>query len=276
MATERNGLSLREAQLLDEVEYAQATYLVYQRRLDDDDRAGFLEHAAQMLVGAPTLKFAEVVGRVDDWGLPLEELAESFENIKRRVQKAYEDLEPYVPEGPAGSLLGRFGVRRPPFADVRARLAINEEDEDLYEKVWQDLVPDISIGLSGISIDPPAISPYNDWVRERDRALENRGRAAGQLDLVRTELAKVSSPKGLGRLSGALAVFLVTGVGMPIAVLVQQPTRLATWQTSLIFGGFAAGLVFVGAAVVLTVREAFPRVPRNVAMSGNGTGSRDD
>lgn len=258
LAAERNGLALREAQLSDEVKLAAETCRFQQRRIDDSDRADFLDDAIDLLVGDPAASMEDL--DKDSYGdLRAGELAELFESIRARVKVAIEALKPHVPSSDwVGSLSSFRGSK--PFDEVLPHLEITEdEDVELYSNVWRRLVP-----LSGALLAPPSLGlpvsdPYNDWIRERDRALDDRARAVGQLEIVRTELAKVSAPTGIGRLTASLAFFLATGVVVPIAALVQQPTRLAQWQAWLTFVGFVIGLIVVAITVGMTVREAFPR-----------------
>jgi hypothetical protein len=258
LAAERNGLALREAQLSDEVELAAETCRFQQRRIDDSDRADFLDDAIELLVGDPAASIEDL--DKDSCGdLRAGELAELFESIRARVKVAIEALKPHVPSSDwVGSLSSFSGSK--PFDEVLPQLEITEdEDVELYSKVWRRLVPFSGVFLAPPSPSFPVSDPYNEWIRERDRALDDRARAVGQLEIVRTELAKVSAPTGIGRLTASLAFFLATGVVVPIAVLVQQPTRLAQWQAWLTFVGFAIGLIVVAITVGMTVREAFPR-----------------
>lgn len=258
LAAERNGLALREAQLGDEVKLAEETYRFQQRRIDDSDRADFLDDAIDLLVDDPAASIEDL--DKDTYGdLHAGELAELFESIRARVKVAVEALKPHVPSSGWLGSLGSLSESKP-FNDVLPQLEITEdEDVELFSKVWRRLVPFSSILLAPPSPRFPVSDPYNDWIRERDRALDDRARAVGQLEIVRTELAKVSAPTGIGRLTASLAFFLATGVVGPIAILVQQPTRLAQWQAWLTFVGFAIGLIVVAVAVGITVREAFPR-----------------
>ncbi len=258
LAAERNGLALREAQLGDEVKLAEETYRFQQRRIDDSDRADFLDDAIDLLVDDPAASIEDL--DKDTYGdLHAGELAELFESIRARVKVAVEALKPHVPSSGWLGSLGSLSESKP-FNDVLPQLEITEdEDVELFSKVWRRLVPFSSILLAPPSPRFPVSDPYNNWIRERDRALDDRARAVGQLEIVRTELAKVSAPTGIGRLTASLAFFLATGVVGPIAILVQQPTRLAQWQAWLTFVGFAIGLIVVAIAVGITVREAFPR-----------------
>lgn len=256
LATERNGLALREAQLDGEMKLAEETYRFQQRRIDDRDRADLLDDAIDLLVDDPAASIEDL--DKDAYGdLHAGELAELFESIRARVKVAVEALKPHVRSSGWPDSLGSLSDSKP-FYDVLPQLEITEdEDVELYSKVWRRLLP--LGGLASPSPRLPVSDPLNEWIRERDRAQDDRARAAGQLEIVRTELAKVSAPTGIGRLTASLAFFLATGVVVPIAILVQQPTRLAQWQTWLTFVGFAIGLIVVAIAVGVTVGEAFPR-----------------
>lgn len=266
LAAERNGLALREAQLRDEAKLAEETYLFQQSRIDDSDRADFLRDAIDLLVDQQDASMENLDG--DTYGdLHPGELAELLETIRAKVHSALEVLKPHLPQ--STGWLGSFGSLdgSKSFEDVLPHLTITEdEDIELYREVWRRLVPLSNVLPAGMPSSSPITNPYNDWIRERDRALDDRARATGQLEIVRTELAKVSAPTGIGRLAASLAFFLATGVVVPIAILVQQPTQLDPWQAWLTFAGFAIGLVIVAIAVGITVREAVPA--SNVAREG--------
>lgn len=250
MVTERNGLTFRESQLRNEAEHAHEAYARLQSRIDDRNRADFLDDATSVLMENPEATLNDVY---DDWGLDRQELAKLFEAKRAVVRRAYSDLTAHVP--PRSSL--GFGTQVP-FEDVKPHLALTEtEDIDIYSRVWQKLCPSLtSLSLVGRSYIAPDDDPYLGWVRDGREALAERDRAHAELEIVRTELAKVSSPRGIGRLASSLAFFLSTGVLVPVAVLAQQPTRLSASQAWLIFGGFATGLVVVAIAVAVSVREA--------------------
>ena len=261
LATERNGLALREAQLRDEVKLAEETYHSVQNRIDDSDRADFLRDAINLLGEQPDASLEDL--GADPYGdLHPGELDELFETTRSKVQRAVEELRPYRPGRGSFSSLGASV----PFAEVLPHLNLSkDEDIELYGQVWQLL--DSSINRSFLPPVSPTGDFYKDWVRNRDKALEERVRAVSHLEIVRTELAKVSAPTGIGRLAMSLAFFLASGVVIPIAVLAQQPTRLASWQAWLTFAGFVVGLIAVAIVVAITVREAFPRSDKDDAVS---------
>lgn len=257
LSSERSGLVVREAQLRHEIEIAEDAYHYLQRRLDGWDLTSFDEDALDVLLpDLASARFEEVLDREFDYGdLHEGELRDRFEELRATAQTAKAELR---------SLAHRQD-RPTSFRDARRLLGLGPDTADLHvwERVWEEAFSGFKyLARARVAPTPAGASFYSDIARDRDRALDDRARAAAHLEVVRTELAKLSTPAGLGRLASALSLFLVTGVVVPVAVLAGQPTRLSSSLTWLIFAGFAIGLVLAIATVVTSVRDAFPHDKR--------------
>lgn len=254
LGSERSGLHLRLRQLETELASVVDSYHSVQRQLDDVDWGHFDRLAGELLAANPTAEARELIDSGEDFGdLHSEELAQRFEQVRAMIVEASE----------------RIGHpdQYDNFRGVKEKLQLERKQEGIYRAVWEEALVAAEPGLlfGRVRIPPSALqdassipmgATYGHRVRDRDRLLDDRQRIVDEVAVVRTALAKVSGPSGLGFLTLALVTFLILGVVLPLVLLGAQPTRMPTEVTGGVVGAFCTGLALTVWAVIRTATQS--------------------